>query len=270
MLSYPEINPVAVSLGPLKVHWYGIMYLVGFALAWLLALRNSQRPWSPVRKNQVEDLIVYGAWGVIAGGRLGYIIFYNFESWLSDPAMLIRIWEGGMSFHGGLLGVVLAMVLYARKYKLPFFALADFVAPLVPTGLLFGRLGNFIGQELWGRPTDVAWAMVFPKDPLALPRHPSQLYEALLEGLLLFLIVNWFARKPRLYGEVSGLFLLLYGCFRFAVEFVREPDAHLADSQPIIEGLAWMTRGQWLCVPMMLIGLWLMRKTVRRRSGVNV
>lgn len=277
MLAYPEIDPVAFSvgpfaignwnIGPLQVHWYGIMYLLGFLIAWRLALRNSQRPWSPLKRNQVEDLIVYGAWGVIIGGRLGYILFYNVESWLADPAMLVRIWEGGMSFHGGLLGVATAVWFFARKHKVPFLALADFVVPLAPAGLFFGRLGNFIGQELWGRPTDVPWAMIFPNDPEQLARHPSQLYEAFLEGLVIFVVVNWFARKPRLFGEVSGLFLVLYGVFRFSVEFVRQPDLHLAENQVLIEAFNWMTRGQLLCIPMILLGLWLMRKTVHRVTG---
>ncbi len=264
MLTYPAIDPVAISLGPLQIHWYGIMYLVAFGLAWFLAMRNSQRPWSPVKTTQVEDLIVYGAWGVILGGRLGYMFFYNADKWLADPAMLLRIWEGGMSFHGGLIGVALALFIYARKHRLAFLSLTDFAVPLVPTGLFFGRIGNFIGQELYGRPTDGPMAMVFPSDPTQLGRHPSQLYEAFLEGLVLFLIISWFSRKPRLYGEVTGLFLVLYGLFRFAVEFVRQPDAQFAGQAGTIEIFDWMTRGQTLCIPMVLLGLWFMRKTVQR------
>ena len=264
MLTYPTIDPVALSIGPLQVHWYGVMYLLAFVVAWRLALRNSQRPWSPIKKNQVEDLIVYGAWGVIVGGRLGYMFFYSFDRWLADPAMLIRIWEGGMSFHGGLIGVAIAILIYSRKYQISFLALTDFATPLVPTGLRFGRLGNFIGQELYGRPTDAPWGMVFPADPEQLARHPSQLYEAALEGLLLFLIINWFARKPRLYGHVTGLFLILYGMFRFAVEFVRQPDAQFLGQSALVESFSWMTRGQTLCIPMILLGLWFMRKSLQR------
>jgi phosphatidylglycerol:prolipoprotein diacylglycerol transferase len=264
MLSYPAIDPVALSIGPLQIHWYGIMYLLAFTGAYFLALRNSQRPWSPIQKAQVEDLIFYGAWGVILGGRLGYMFFYNASQWLTDPLMLLRIWEGGMSFHGGLLGVTVAVLLFARKHQVPFLALGDFVAPLVPAGLFFGRIGNFIGQELYGRATDLPWAMVFPADPLQLSRHPSQLYEALLEGVLLFIMVNWYARKPRRPGEVAGLFLVLYGCFRFAVEMVRQPDAQFVGQVALVESFNWMTRGQALCVPMILAGVWLMRQYLQR------
>ena len=264
MLLYPEIDPVALSLGPLKIHWYGIMYVLAFAFAWRLALRSSQRPWSPIKKAQIEDLIVYGAFGVILGGRFGYMLFYSADKWLSDPAMLLRIWEGGMSFHGGLIGVTLAILIYSRKYQIPFLSLADFVAPLVPAGLFFGRMGNFIGQELYGRPTDVPWAMVFPSDPEQLPRHPSQLYEAALEGLVLFFIVNLYARKPRLYGSVAGMFLIFYGIFRFSVEFVRQPDAQFAGQSALLESFNWMTRGQTLCIPMIVLGLWFMRGTLKK------
>jgi phosphatidylglycerol:prolipoprotein diacylglycerol transferase len=267
MLTYPVIDPVALSLGPIKIHWYGIMYLLAFAVAWFLALRNSQRPWSPIKKDQVEDLIVYGAFGVILGGRLGYLLFYSADKWLADPTMLIRIWEGGMSFHGGLIGVAIAILIYSRKYQIAFLGLADFVAPLIPAGLLFGRIGNFIGQELYGRPTDVPWAMIFPADPAQLARHPSQLYEAALEGLVLFFILNLYAQKPRLYGSVAGMFLVFYGCFRFAVEFVRQPDAQFAGQPALLEAFNWMTRGQTLCIPMILLGLWFMRANVRKLFG---
>ena len=267
MIPYHAIDPVALSLGPLQIRWYSIMYLLAFAGAYMLAARNSQRPWAPIKRSQVEDLITYGAWGVILGGRLGYLFFYSADKWLADPAMLFRVWEGGMSFHGGLIGVAIAIFTYGRKNKVSFLGLADFVVPLVPAGLFFGRIGNFIGGELYGRATEVPWAMVFPADPTQLTRHPSQLYEALLEGLVIFLVINWYARKPRLFGEVSGLFLILYGLFRFLVEFVREPDAHLVDQSALIESLSWMTRGQVLCVPMMLLGLWLLRKTFQRLAG---
>ena len=267
MLTYPSIDPVALSLGPIQIHWYGIMYLLAFTFAWFLALRNSQRPWSPVKKTQVEDLIVYGAFGVILGGRLGYLLFYSADKWLADPTMLVRIWEGGMSFHGGLIGVGIALLIYSRKYQISFLSLVDFATPLVPTGLFFGRIGNFIGQELYGRPTDVPWAMVFPADPQQLARHPSQLYEAALEGLVLFFIINWYARKPRLYGEVTGLFLILYGAFRFMIEFVRQPDAQFVGQSALVESFNWMTRGQTLCIPMILLGLWFMRVSLRGLVG---
>ena len=272
MLQYPDIDPVALSLGPLdlfgktvgplEVHWYGIMYLLAFAGAWWLGMRRAARPGSMIAKAQVEDLIVYGAMGVVLGGRCGYVLFYHFERFLSDPMWLLRVWEGGMSFHGGLIGVTLAMVLYARKIQVPFFALMDFVAPLVPLGLGFGRLGNFIGQELWGRATDLSWAMVFPKDPQGLARHPSQLYQAALEGLLLFAVLLWFSAKPRPRMAVSGLFLTLYGIFRFAVEFVREPDSHIG-----FDLLGWMTRGQLLCIPMIALGVFLLVLAYRTQSS---
>ncbi len=257
MLTYPDIDPVAFSLGPLKVHWYGLMYLLGFVGAWLLAMRQSEKLWAAVKRQQVEDLIVYGAFGVILGGRFGYVLFYNFDRWLSDPLWLFRVWEGGMSFHGGLLGVIVATWLYSRKIRQPFLAVTDFIAPLAPIGLGLGRIGNFISQELWGRPTDLWVGMVFPGDPAQLPRHPSQLYEALLEGLVLFGVLFFVARKPQQRGLLSGLFLLLYGVFRFFVEFAREPDVHIG-----FDMFDWMTRGQVLSLPMILLGagliLWAM------------
>ena len=262
MILHPNIDPVAIGIGPLQIHWYSLMYLVAFACAWYLASRSSQRSWSPVKASQVEDLIVYGAWGVLLGGRLGYMFFYSLDKWVADPAMLIRLWEGGMSFHGGLIGVIVAIFMYSRKYRIPFLAVGDFVAPLVPTGLFFGRIGNFIGQELYGRPTDGPWAMLFPSDPLQLGRHPSQLYEAFLEGLVLFFILQFYARKPRLFGELGGIFLVGYGVFRFMVEFVREPDAQFAGQAAALQAFDWMTRGQALCIPMILLGLWLLRKSL--------
>jgi phosphatidylglycerol:prolipoprotein diacylglycerol transferase len=250
MLQHPDIDPVAFALGPLKVHWYGLAYLAGFALAWLLARRRAQRAGSPVTPAQVEDVIFYGALGVILGGRFGYVLFYNFDQFLRDPLWLFRVWEGGMSFHGGALGVIIAMAWYARAQKIQLGRLWDFVAPLVPLGLLLGRLANFLNQELWGRSTDVAWGMVFPRtDPERLVRHPSQLYEALLEGVVLFAILWWFSRKPRPTYSVGALFLFFYGVFRFIVEFFREPDAQIG-----FAAFGWMSRGQQLCVPMIIIG----------------
>jgi phosphatidylglycerol:prolipoprotein diacylglycerol transferase len=250
MLTYPQIDPVIASIGPLKVHWYGMMYLFGFLGAFWLGLVRSRRSDSPVKPEQVEDMILFTAFGVVLGGRIGYVFFYGFDQFVQDPLWLFRVWQGGMSFHGGLLGVLVAMMLYARKIQRPFFELTDFIAPLVPIGLGFGRLGNFINQELWGRAADVPWAMVFPNDPLLLPRHPSQLYQFALEGVLLFTILFVFSRKPRPRYAVSGLFLLCYGIFRFTVEFFREPDVQIG-----YEWFGWMTRGQELCVPMMVAGI---------------
>lgn len=272
MLKYPQLDPIAFALGPfdiagyhlgpLTVHWYGIMYLAAFLCAGYLAVRRAGRADSPVNRAQVEDLIMYGAFGVILGGRFGYVLFYNFGRFVEEPLWLLRVWEGGMSFHGGLIGVLVAMALYSRKLKQPFFALTDFIAPLVPLGLGFGRLGNFIGQELWGRATDVPWAMVFPRDPEALARHPSQLYQAALEGFLLFVILFWFSAKPRPRMAVSGLFLLGYGFFRFSVEFFREPDNHIS-----FDLLGWVTRGQVLSTPMIVIGAIMLILAYRRRTA---
>ena len=262
MLKYPEIDPVLLAVGPIKIHWYGVMYLIGFAAAWWLAMRRTRRTDSPLQKGQIEDLIMYGALGVVLGGRFGYVLFYHFDRFLEDPIWLIRVWEGGMSFHGGLLGVAAAMAIYARKLQLNFFQLTDFVAPLVPVGLGFGRLGNFIGQELWGRPTDGPWAMVFPADPELLPRHPSQLYQAALEGLVLFVILWWYSSRPRPRMAVSGLFMLVYGCFRFTVEFVREPDNHIQ-----FDLFGWVTRGQILSLPMIIAGVLLILVAYQRQQS---
>ncbi len=261
MLSYPNIDPVLVSVGPFTVHWYGIMYLLGFLGAWLLGRSRSQRAWSPIRRDQVEDLIVYAAFGVIIGGRCGYVLFYNFDKWVADPLWLFRLWEGGMAFHGGLLGVIVAMYIFARRVGQQFFAVSDFVAPLVPIGLGLGRLGNFIGQELWGRSTELPVGMVFPRDPEQLARHPSQLYQVALEGVALFGLLWLFSRRPRPTAAVSGLFLALYGVFRFVVEFVREPDSHIG-----FDLFDWMTRGQILSLPMIIVGVLMILWAYRYRN----
>ena len=251
MLAYPQIDPIIFSLGPFAVRWYGVMYLLGFIATGWFALRRTAAGLAPTRsKEEVEDLVFHGAMGVILGGRIGYVLFYQFQAFLHDPLLLFRITEGGMSFHGGLIGVLIALGLFARKINQPYFAVMDLVAPLTPIGLGLGRLGNFINQELWGRVTDVPWAMVFPADPLQLPRHPSQLYQFALEGVLLFTLLYIFAGKPRPRGLVSGLFLVLYALFRFSVEFFRNPDAHIG-----YEWLGWMTRGQELCIPMLIAGI---------------
>ncbi|MBK6508517.1 MAG: prolipoprotein diacylglyceryl transferase [Haliea sp.] len=261
MLPYPEIDPVALSLGPLKVHWYGLTYLTGLAFAWWLAARRTRRPWSVVTREQVDDLIFYAALGVVLGGRFGYAIFYGGDHLLKDPSWLFRVWEGGMSFHGGFLGVLFAMYLFARRHNIVFGALMDFVAPLVPVGLALGRLGNFIGQELWGRATDVPWAMVFPNDPAQLARHPSQLYQFALEGVLLFVIMMWFSSRPRPVWSIAGVFALGYGCLRFVAEFFREPDRDIG-----FQALGWVTRGQLLSLPMIALGIYLIVTAYRNAS----
>jgi phosphatidylglycerol:prolipoprotein diacylglycerol transferase len=248
MLNYPQIDPVAVSLGPLKVHWYGLMYLVGFVAVYFLGQKRAQQPWSPIPPSAIEDLVTYGAFGVILGGRMGYILFYNFSQFIKDPLMLFKIWEGGMSFHGGMLGVFIAMWFFGKKQNCTVLQLTDIIAPLAPIGLGAGRIGNFINSELWGRPTDVPWAMVFPNGG-NLARHPSQLYEAFLEGVVLFIILWIYSKKPRPVMATTALAVLLYGCFRFFAEFYRVPDAHLGYIL-----LEWVTMGQILSAPMILAG----------------
>ncbi|WP_020505766.1 prolipoprotein diacylglyceryl transferase [Lamprocystis purpurea] len=275
MLTYPDIDPIAIAIGPLRVHWYGLMYLLGFAFAWGLGRWRASRPGSGWNADMVDDLIFYCVIGVIAGGRLGYMLFYGFDQILANPLNLIKVWEGGMSFHGGLLGVVLAVALFARRHGLHFFQAADFITPLVPTGLLFGRIGNFINGELWGHRTDAPWGVQLPciqfpdqcadqpASALLSPAvHASQLYEAALEGLVLFLILWIFSSRPRPMMAVSGLFLLLYGCFRFLVEFVRTPDAHLG-----YLAFDWLTMGQILSLPMILFGALFLGLAYRRRPA---
>lgn len=250
MLPYPHIDPVAIQIGPLKVHWYGLMYLFGFLGAWILAQRRAGKlGW---RREEIDDLVFYSAFGVVLGGRSGYMLFYNLAALAYDPLSFFRVWEGGMSFHGGLVGVLVAMGLFARKYKRAFFEITDFIAPLVPIGLFFGRIGNFINGELWGKVTNLPWGMVFPAAG-HLPRHPSQLYEALLEGIVLFAVLWLYSAKTRPQMAVSGLFLFLYGTFRFLVEFIREPDAHIG-----YLAFGWLTMGQVLSFPMIAAGLLLL------------
>ncbi|MEZ5506647.1 MAG: prolipoprotein diacylglyceryl transferase [Gammaproteobacteria bacterium] len=260
MLKYPEIDPVAISIGPLDIRWYGIMYLVGFVAGFLLLNRRAKRPNSGWTTEQVSDLIFYGAMGVILGGRIGYILFYNFSAFLNDPLTLFKVWQGGMSFHGGLLGVMIAVWLFARHTKKSYWDILDYGAPIVPIGLGLGRIGNFIGGELYGRITDGPWGMVFPTGG-ELARHPSQLYQATLEGLALFTILWFFSRKPRPRYAVSGLFALFYGIFRFVAEFAREPDAHLG-----FIAFDWLTMGQLLSVPLILVGVFLLYLAYGRQS----
>ena len=257
MLVHPEFDPVVVHLvGPLAIRWYGLMYLVGFAAAWWLGRRRASQLGSPIKPQQVDDILFYGMLGVVLGGRIGDMIFYQLPVLVENPLMLLKIWQGGMSFHGGFLGVLLAMWLYGRHQQLKFFTIMDFVAPLVPIGLGAGRMGNFINQELVGRPTDLPWGMVFPAVQDGVARHPSQLYQVILEGLVLFLLLWFFSAKSPPRMAVSALFLLGYGVFRFAVEFVREPDVTTGTDGFI--AFEWMTMGQALSLPMILLGVWML------------
>ena len=274
-----QIDPIALSAGPLKIHWYGLMYLLAFVSAWWLGrqrIRAGRLPGTDM--NGFSDLLFYGMLGVVLGGRIGYILFYSFGAFLDNPLMILRVWEGGMSFHGGLLGVMIAALWWTRKQKLHFFDTMDFVAPLIPLGLGFGRIGNFIGAELWGKYTQAGWGVIFPTDPQfsgwtsaqlqtqyatgaldQFARHPSQLYQAFLEGVLMFAILWWFSSKPRPRYAVSGMFALLYGVFRFLVEFVRVPDEGIG-----YLAFGWLTMGQVLSLPLIALGLflfWLSRRS---------
>ena len=259
-LAYPHIDPVLVRIGPFAIRWYSLAYLAGLLFGWW-ALRRMVKPAGlPVRPEQVDDYLLLATLGVVLGGRLGYVLFYYPSLYLADPVEILRLWDGGMSFHGGLLGVVLATIYWTRRVGVTFFAFADLVATVAPVGLFLGRLANFINGELWGRPTDLPWAMVFPRDPLGLPRHPSQLYEAALEGLLLFALLQFlFWKRPAVrhrQGMLSGLFLVGYGVLRFIVEFFREPDSFLGfvlgpfsmgqllSSVMIVAGLAIIARAR--------------------------
>ncbi|HZJ94902.1 MAG TPA: prolipoprotein diacylglyceryl transferase [Thiopseudomonas sp.] len=264
MLTYPNIDPVAIALGPLKIHWYGLMYLVGIGGAWWLASRRIQRFDASWTKDTLSDLVFWSAMGVIVGGRLGYVLFYDLAAYIDNPALVLRIWEGGMSFHGGFIGVMLAVGLFGRKHNKRFFELMDFIAPLVPIGLGAGRIGNFINAELWGKATDVPWAMIFPTDPSQLARHPSQLYQFALEGVALFVILWLYSRKPRPTMAISGMFALCYGIFRFIVEFVRVPDQQLG-----YLAFDWLTMGQVLCIPMIIGGIGLIVFAYKRQEATQ-
>lgn len=259
MLTYPKIDPIAFSVGKLPVHWYGIMYLVAFASAWWLGRLRARKPNSGWSTEQIDDIVFYCALGVVLGGRIGYTLFYNLQAFLHHPVVLFKVWEGGMSFHGGLLGVLVAIWLFNRKYQHGYWNTVDFIAPLVPLGLGAGRLGNFINGELWGKVSDVPWAMVFPGAGEQ-ARHPSMLYEFVLEGPVLFLILWLYSSKPRPTMAVSGLFALCYGIFRFLVEFVRMPDAQLG-----YLAFGWVTMGQILSLPLILVGIGLLGYAYRKK-----
>jgi phosphatidylglycerol:prolipoprotein diacylglycerol transferase len=258
VLTHPNFDPVAFSLGPLAVRWYGLMYLAGFAAGWWLGARRIGQGLTGVTRAQFDDLFFGTVVGVILGGRLGYVLFYKPGYYLQHPLEILALWQGGMSFHGGFLGVLAAMWFVARRHRLAWLEVMDFLAPLVPIGIAAGRLGNFINGELWGRATEVAWGMVF-RGAGSLPRHPSQLYEMALEGVALFALLWWFSSRPRPRGQVSALFLVGYGAARFVCEFAREPDAFLGF---LALGL---TMGQWLSLPMIAAGVWLFGWSGRRR-----
>ena len=249
MIAYPEIEPVALSFGPLKIHWYGLMYLIGFVGSWYYGMSRAKRDDIAWTRKQVEDVIFYGALGVILGGRLGYTLFYNFASFIDNPISIFYIWQGGMSYHGGMLGVFIGLYLFGRKNGLSFFQVSDYIAPWVPIGLGAGRLGNFINMELPGRAmeTVMPWALDYG-DHIA--RHPSSLYQFLTEGVLFFLILWWYSSKPRPHAAISAMYMFCYGCFRFFTEFFREPDSHMG-----FIAFDWMTMGQLLSLPMIIFGI---------------
>jgi phosphatidylglycerol:prolipoprotein diacylglycerol transferase len=272
MLMHPKIDPVALQLGPIAIHWYGLTYLLAFGLFVLLAnMRLKHQPFASLRgdaawsRKDIEDMLFLGVLGTVAGGRLGYCLFYKPGFYLEHPLQILYVWQGGMSFHGGLIGVIVSQIWYARTRGKSFWQVMDFVAPCVPLGLGAGRLGNFINGELWGRAADpsLPWAMVFPQSGSGVPRHPSQLYELLLEGIALFVVLWWYARKEHKEAQVSAVFLVGYGAARFTAEYFREPDAHLG-----ILALR-MSMGQWLCVPMILAGvlLWVWAETRIEDAG---
>lgn len=258
MLVHPQFDPIAIHIGKFGIHWYGLMYLIGFlSLLWLGKWRIRSNPYAGWNEQHLDDILFFGALGVILGGRLGYVLFYQPGHYLSHPLEIPMLWQGGMSFHGGFLGVLAAMWLFARKSGKSWLQIMDFVAPLVPIGLGAGRLGNFINGELWGKATSLPWGVVFPQVD-NVPRHPSQLYEMGLEGVVLFTVLWVYSSRPRPAGAVSALFLIGYGASRFLVEFAREPDSFLG---PLALGLSM---GQWLSLPMILAGVWLLRRSLAR------
>ncbi len=268
-LTFPDIGPVMFSLGPLDIRWYSVAYIFGIVFAWWYIRRLTKRPGAVMSADHIDDFITWALFGIILGGRIGYVLFYNFSAYLKDPVAIFRLWDGGMSFHGGFAGVVLAVIFYARKHKLDLMRISDVVAIVAPIGLLTGRLANFINGELWGRPTaEGAWyGMIFPSDPLQVPRHPSQLYEAFGEGIILFIILQFLYHKTRIAkdmpGALAGIFIAGYGLVRILVETVRQPDAHLG-----LNAIG-LSRGQMLSIPMFLLAAWLISKGWRHRSALK-
>ena len=262
ILTHPQFDPAALHItDSFGIHWYGLMYLIGFlAFLGLGRYQIKHKPWFGWTNQMLDDALFYGALGVILGGRIGYVLFYQSGGFMQNPLDIFKIWQGGMSFHGGFLGVLIAMFLFNKKYQQPWLKIMDFVAPLVPIGLGAGRMGNFINGELWGRATNSTFGMIFPQAD-TLVRHPSQLYEFALEGIALFAILWWFSRKPRAIGAISALFLVGYGAFRFLVEFTRQPDENLGLLQ------LGFSMGQWLSLPMVLIGIWMWFSASQHKFG---
>ncbi|MBL4838767.1 MAG: prolipoprotein diacylglyceryl transferase [Kordiimonadaceae bacterium] len=266
VLTYPQIDPILIEFGPVAIRWYSLAYITGILYVWWAIRRLSQKPGAAMSGAHIDDFITWAVFGVILGGRLGYVLFYNLNAYLQDPIAILRLWDGGMSFHGGFAGVVISVIFYCRKHKLDLMRVSDVIAIVSPIGLLVGRTANFINGELWGRPTDVPWAMVFPADPLGLSRHPSQLYEAIGEGLILFILLQYLYHKTRIAKEMPGvlaaIFMGGYGLARILLEFVREPDAHLGL-------MAGISRGQMLSVPMFLLAAWLVSKGIRHKAKLK-
>tara|TARA_A100000164_G_scaffold184695_1_gene164023 strand:- start:1561 stop:2331 length:771 start_codon:yes stop_codon:yes gene_type:complete len=248
-----DINPIFISLGDFHIYWYGIMYLIAFLSAWYVGNLYIKKNIVGINRDDFSDLMFYCFLGILIGGRVGYTIFYNFAYTLENPITIFYLWNGGMSFHGGFIGVILAIVYFCKKNKIPFFEISDFIVRLVPIGLFTGRVGNFINGELWGKPTDIIWGVIFPKID-NLPRHPTQIYEAILEGIVLFIILNFVFTEKLKASVMTSYFLILYSLFRFTVEFFRVPDAHIG-----YLALNWVTMGQILCIPMFLLGLYFLK-----------
>ncbi|WP_308909053.1 prolipoprotein diacylglyceryl transferase [Pseudokordiimonas caeni] len=266
LIAFPEIDPILVEIGPLAIRWYSLAYIAGLIFGWWYLRRLMAKPGAPMSPTHVDDFLTWATIGVIVGGRLGYVLFYNLPKFMADPIAIFRLWDGGMSFHGGLIGVCLAVVFFSKRHRIEMMKMADLMAIVAPLGLFTGRLANFINGELWGRTTDVSWAMIFPDDPTGLPRHPSQLYEAALEGLVLFIILQILFHKTRLPkdkpGVIAGCFFIGYSFARMTVEFFREPDAHIG----LVDGIS---RGQMLSAPMLIFAGWLiwMGVTYKKRKG---
>jgi phosphatidylglycerol:prolipoprotein diacylglycerol transferase len=260
MLPFPDIDPVAFRIGPIAVRWYGLSYVAGMGAMWWLLHRRAERGLHDWTSTQVADLVFFGSIGGVVGGRIGSMLFYHLTDFLANPLSLFAVWQGGMSFHGGVLGFIAATWWYARRLQRPFLAVTDFAVPVVPVAAFLVRIANFINGELWGKPTDLPWGVVFPGQDV--PRHPSQLYEALLEGAVMFVILWPLSRRPRALGLLSALFLILYGSFRIAIEFVREPDQHIG-----YLAWGWLTEGQVLSLPMVIIGVVILLVFTRKHPG---